>query len=270
MRRSIIVGIDGSAEAAGAARVASLLAHDLDRRLVLAHVTNDPPVFPFGDSWARTQQRREAITEAGRLFDAVSRDVGEPMAKRRVVFRDLTNDGIADRLRAVSREEDADLIVVGSRRRGPLVRALLGSVSASLSTDGVCPVVVVPSEAAEHRPDPAARFGPIVCAVDGSPESDRAQLLSEQLADRLGVSVLPVFVDPKQPPVGGAMPAVAQLASRADARLIAVGTPKRQPLLGSASSDLMSRSGTPLLLVPSGAPFPRLNEPEAPAVPLAA
>ena len=40
---------------------------------------------------------------------------------------------------------DVDLLVLGSHRRGPLGRALLGSVSDAVVRAAACPVLVVPS-----------------------------------------------------------------------------------------------------------------------------
>jgi len=39
---------------------------------------------------------------------------------------------------------DLDLLMCGSRRYGPVRRVLLGSVSARLVRDAVCPVLVIP------------------------------------------------------------------------------------------------------------------------------
>jgi nucleotide-binding universal stress UspA family protein len=55
----------------------------------------------------------------------------------------------ADRLADLADEEAAEMIVVGSRGRGPLKAAFLGSVSSGLMGVARCPVMVVPPGATE-------------------------------------------------------------------------------------------------------------------------
>jgi nucleotide-binding universal stress UspA family protein len=57
----------------------------------------------------------------------------------------------AERLAELADEEDAELIVVGSRGRGAFKAAFLGSVSSSLVGIARCPVLIVPPGAAGAR-----------------------------------------------------------------------------------------------------------------------
>lgn len=52
---------------------------------------------------------------------------------------------VADGLRRLAAENDAELLIVGSRGRGTVKAALLGSTSHALAGDAPCPVVVVPA-----------------------------------------------------------------------------------------------------------------------------
>ncbi|WP_222269882.1 universal stress protein [Modestobacter marinus] len=70
--------------------------------------------------------------------------------------------------RLVHASADADLLVVGSRGRGAVRSALLGSVGLHCVTHAPCPVVVV-------HPAPTGRPGRVLVGVDGS-EGSRAAL----------------------------------------------------------------------------------------------
>jgi nucleotide-binding universal stress UspA family protein len=60
--------------------------------------------------------------------------------------------------------EEADLLVMGSRGRGPMTSLLLGSVSSFVSAHASCPVVVC-------RPDGEGATGGVVVGADGTRES---------------------------------------------------------------------------------------------------
>ena len=248
MRRSIIAAIDHSPEAIEAARVAASLARRLDRRLVLAHVAHDPPAFPYGDELLRERQRREATGNATDLLDAVARRLGEESARKRVALSGFVHGRLEDRLRTLSREEDADLLAVGCSTRGPLTRALVGSVSASIASSAACPVVAVPQGASERLADsPAGSPAPVICGVDGSPGAERARVVANGIADQLGLPVLPV-------PAA----ALARAASHHDAALVVIGTCGRADLL-SAVSGLEAIASVPVVIVPPGARLPHFT-----------
>ena len=252
MRRSIIAAVDGSAVATDAARVAASLAAALDRRLVLAHVAHDPPVFPYGDRWVRAAQQRRVSERAADLLDGVAVEIDQPTARRRIVFSGVVQGGVQQRLAALSREEDSDLLVLGSRPRGLLTRALLGSVPGSLANNAACPIVAVPAGAS----DSANRWpaGPIVCGVDGSVESTRARVVADGLADRLGLLTIPVHAAGDEPAA-----ALTQFASRLPAALIVVGHRAGTGPLMSVAGDLAARAPVPVLVIPQAARLPHLT-----------
>ncbi|ACY99588.1 universal stress protein [Thermomonospora curvata] len=65
----------------------------------------------------------------------------------------------------------AELVVVGSRGRGPVVETLLGSISFSVAARAECPVVVVEQGMGEWTAGPGR---PVVAGVDGSPAALQA------------------------------------------------------------------------------------------------
>ena len=71
----------------------------------------------------------------------------------------------------VDLSKDADLVVVGSRGRGTIIRSLLGSMSSSLIRHAHCPVAVI------HDEDPLMPYpahAPVLVGIDGSPASELA------------------------------------------------------------------------------------------------
>ena len=125
MGGGIICGIDDSAPAQGAARVARDLSSKLGARLVFVRVVAEGSPKEKIDAIA---ERLERLSDAAGEVDRGAHwlvDVGHP----------------ADRLVGAAAEFDAGMIVVGSH--GPR-SSLLGSVSAEVSRRAPCPVVVVP------------------------------------------------------------------------------------------------------------------------------
>jgi nucleotide-binding universal stress UspA family protein len=262
MQHSIICGVDGSQPSRSAARVAARLARTLDLRFVLAHATDDRPTFPYRDRRLSELQRRRAIDDGQRLLEDIAAELSGVVPERRVVL-----GAPVEGLSALCSDESAELLIVGSRGRGPLAAALLGSVSAGLVSTAGCPVVVVPApEAAERFLACETNGGSIVCGVDGSPESERALQIAAGLADRMSLELLPVYIDDgtrEGASVGvnthlqvDEGDAVDGLRWRAlgDGSLIVVGSRGRGALraavLGSVSGTLAASAPLPVLVVP--------------------
>jgi nucleotide-binding universal stress UspA family protein len=153
MNASIICGVDGSADSQAALAFAERLASRLGTRLILAHVAELAYIpyaaaAPFGGSAGRMAVAEEIDSKkeaAEHLLEEVADAAGLADAERRAAV------GLpAERLADLADDEDAELIVVGSRGRGAFKTAFLGSVSNSLVGIARCPVVIVPPGAAER------------------------------------------------------------------------------------------------------------------------
>jgi nucleotide-binding universal stress UspA family protein len=98
--------------------------------------------------------------------------------------------------RIVRAAEDigAGLVVLGSRGRGPIKRAVLGSVSDSVVRHAHCPVLVV----RDGRGEDEAPGGPIVLALDGSEESKFATGAAVEISQATGSPVHPIYVMPAE------------------------------------------------------------------------
>lgn len=137
--QKILVAVDGSDHAVSAVRVAARLAQALSAHLTLLHVYHGPsaalgePNFSVALGHALDEARRtvegarQAVLEAGGPEPETEWLSGDP----------------ADTIVSASRAGDYDLIVVGSRGRGRLGAALLGSVSSTVAAHAGRPVLVV-------------------------------------------------------------------------------------------------------------------------------
>jgi nucleotide-binding universal stress UspA family protein len=182
MSPTIVCGIDASAGAHAALEVAATLARRLGLRLVLVHAvpapTPDLLLTPRGRVPAHVDGIDLLERELGeRLLEDAAELHGVPLGDRR-----LDDGPAAERLRAIAREEQAELIVVGSRGAGTLNAAILGSVSTAVVRHAPCPIVVVPPGMTE----PALVGERITCGVHGREDGPTVRTAA-RLADRLDV-----------------------------------------------------------------------------------
>lgn len=140
--RTIIVGVDGSANSIDAVRWTAGLAAALDADVVAVHALGlldqlepDGPQVP-------TQPHRDEIAAKAR---------GEwiaPLADAGVSHRCVLHDGNpVDVVLHAIEEVEADLVVLGSRGIGGAPALLLGSTSSQVAQRAPCPVTIVPSAA---------------------------------------------------------------------------------------------------------------------------
>jgi nucleotide-binding universal stress UspA family protein len=168
--------VDDSEAAEAVADTARWLAHSLGARLVLLHVAEGSERTPEEEvSAVRVRLGRGERDEVHFLEGAA-----------------------ATRLMELADEDGAELLVVGSRGRGSIRSAMLGSVSRTLAASASSPVVIVPPAA--RRPDRAeggdGREPSIVCGVDGSKHAVAAARLAGELAGGLGLRLVVVHALP--------------------------------------------------------------------------
>jgi nucleotide-binding universal stress UspA family protein len=136
--RVIGVGYDGSPEAEHALATAEAVARRASAALrVITVVARPASGSGFGYAYADSVESAEARAQA-QLDAALGRIGGDtrPLGiKRRGEPATVLSD---------EAEKGLDLLVVGSRGYGPLLRAVLGSVSSKLMRFASCPVLVVP------------------------------------------------------------------------------------------------------------------------------
>jgi nucleotide-binding universal stress UspA family protein len=175
----IVVGVDGSPEAREALRWASRLASDRGAEVVAVHALGllEPVAGELvpGHAHRGEVERRLAQDWCGGLGGS-----GRP-------FRTVVREGAAvDVLVDVAREEEADLLVVGSRGVGEAPALALGSTSLHVLQRSPVPVLVVP---APERAGRHLALRRILAAVDGSSVSGPAIDAAADLAVAVGAGV---------------------------------------------------------------------------------
>ena len=140
-----MVSVDESDGARAALRVAGDLAEALHSTLVLVHVAPRTDAPGVSTAPAGQQRLREAeLEDARELLQRVASEagLGDEVQQRAEIGE------AADRIVALCAELDASFVVLGSRGRGGLKSAVLGSVSNTVASHAPCPVVIVPPDAA--------------------------------------------------------------------------------------------------------------------------
>ena len=138
---SILLATDGSEEAELAARVAAGLARSTGAELHLVHVKLVPITPPYPEVLGWRDDFGFADREAREVLDEQVKKVEE--AGGTVAGVHLGEEEPAEEIVALAEELGADLIVAGSRHRGRIRRALMGSVSDWVVRHARCPVLVV-------------------------------------------------------------------------------------------------------------------------------
>jgi nucleotide-binding universal stress UspA family protein len=147
MAGRIVVGVDGSEHAQEALRWAAEEAKLRRATVVAAHAWTFTPslavgapdlmAVPAGNIAEELDADRAAAERA--LSDSISAALGDDpgVSVERLLVEDAPGEGL------VALAQDADLVVVGTRGRGNIAAALLGSVSNHVVQHAPCPVVIV-------------------------------------------------------------------------------------------------------------------------------
>lgn len=167
----ILCAVDDSEAAEGVLDTARWLADKLRTPLGVVHVVGD------------------RSDEADELVGRVRARLGDEHADVR-----LAAGSPAEVIGEAADREDAELLVVGSRGRGGLRSAVLGSVSRELAARAHRPVVVVPPGEIRTAEDggAASDSASVVCGVDGSDHALAGAVFAGRLAERLHYRVVVV------------------------------------------------------------------------------
>lgn len=200
----VVVGIDGSEQSLGALRWAAREARRRGRPLRLVTAYGLPVLSGSGLDTGYAAVDEAALTRGvEELLNHAADQVRDAGVELRATVEAGDSSGI---LLELSRT--AELLVLGSRGRGPLLGRLLGTASTAVPAHARCPTAVVPLPwAQEHlRPGDLTGSHPLVEGVvvgsDGSTQARAAMLHAAEEARLLGV---PLTVVCALPPVSGAL-----------------------------------------------------------------
>jgi nucleotide-binding universal stress UspA family protein len=155
--RRIVVALDDGAAAWGALHQAAALARPWGAAVTVLHAPR-PVWSPFDGA----SGLRRAVDRARADGEALLRRAAGELGSGVPATTELLEGDPAGAVCARAAELGADLLVVGSRRRGALGRLFGGGVGQAIVRCAPCPVLVVPVGSAVASPTVAPRAGALV------------------------------------------------------------------------------------------------------------
>ncbi|MFC0506212.1 universal stress protein [Micromonospora costi] len=204
----VVVGVDGSAAALDAVRVAAREAGYRHRPLRVVHAFSSPLTAAAAFGTAPFALPLDDLRKQAEEF------VAEAVAEATKLAPDVPVTGaVADGAATpvlIDESHHAALVVLGHRGLGGFAGLLIGSVTVQVSARAECPVLVVRGEA---RAD-----GPVVVGVDGSALSVEAVGFAFEEASRRDAPLVAVhaWLDPVAVLPGDVLPMVEDLKVLAD------------------------------------------------------
>ena len=253
MFKKVIVGVDER----GGGRDAITLAQNLVGQggtLMLTNViTRDPYLYPGVSAAYAAAERADSLEELEQralpfLEDARGRAKAATTGIE-VSLQCVESPSAGRGLHELAEAEGADLIVLGSSRRGLLGRALIGDDTRAALNGAPCAVAISPLGYSE-RPVNMDKIG---VAYNASPESEHALEVARDLATEHGAE-LSAFEAVSGPTAADAGPrtlreAIDLAVERARERIARLGDIEPHAAYGAAAEELAVYSGSLDLLV---------------------
>ena len=166
----LLVGYDGSDGGRDALELTCVLAEATGARVLVV------TVLPYGPLPIPYEVLEEEEAEQAQPLFEEARERLRGIEVETRAFGGGTPAGVINDL---AEREEVDTIVVGSPHRGPIGRALIGSVADGLLRGAPCEVLIAPRgyASAEHGP-----FRTIAVAYDGTDEAKAALKRAEEIA----------------------------------------------------------------------------------------
>lgn len=144
MFKHILLATDGSEASRHAARLAAQLAHEHGARLTALFVVDPYPYLgigqtnPMGFQAYMANAQEHAANAHAEIEDLCRREAGEVQLQLRMAENVTPVAGIVQ----TAKDEQVDLIVIGSHGRTGIARLMLGSVASQVVAQAPVPVLV--------------------------------------------------------------------------------------------------------------------------------
>jgi len=142
MPSRILVAIDGSDISMKAADYAFALAKNSGAEILAVNVVDLSSIFKMLPRDTKEQLIKIGRLEAKRMLDSVIDRATQNGTKIKTEIIE-SSISVADAIIKYAKENNIDLVVVGTRGRSGMSKTLLGSVASKLVTYSPCPVLVV-------------------------------------------------------------------------------------------------------------------------------
>ena len=182
MKNKIVVGFDGSAQAADALTFSQLLQSSLQAELVVA------AVVPFEMFNARVGEHVSERELAQKIFSQADELLTDSTAVQKVAIADISP---ARGLYHFAEDEHVNMLIIGSTHRGPIGRILPGGDGDRLLTHAPCAVTMVPHT---YQQQVGQSIKTVGVAFNGSTESASALRAATTFAQLAGAKLRLIMI----------------------------------------------------------------------------
>jgi nucleotide-binding universal stress UspA family protein len=178
----ILVPVDFSDHAVIAAKLAVMLARRSGGRVTLLHIDRLPQIAARLAEHMPLDVWEAYVADRSEVLERTLADARVDLGGHDWIDTALRRDDIAPAVDRFAREQDVDLIVMGSHGADATGRFLMGSVAAAVAAAAPCPVLATRTQHADRLPTAGAFRRPLI-AVDFCPYSEAATVVVHDLVD---------------------------------------------------------------------------------------
>ncbi len=188
--KTILCPTDFSKTATNAVEYGCALADALHSRVILLHAYESPADFTQGQFAIIMNTESELKKVASLSLTSLEQKLKKKFPELQLETLLVKGAGHSETIEAANKN-DVDLIVIGTTGTSKLARLLMGSTTAKVLRNAVCPVLCIPKEAA------FVNINKIVFATDLNDENLSSAVTIVPFAKTFGAEIVFIFVDDK-------------------------------------------------------------------------